>query len=123
MKITRLTPDLLQRYAAGALTPAEQHAVERLLLSDPLAAEAVEGLTRLSEDGIDPSPAHLDLRQRLQSRVQPGQRRGRVLALPVNFARYAAAAVTLLLVAGLGWWSLREAPPMPPVSETAVAPS
>ncbi len=123
MKITRLTPDLLQRYAAGTLTPAEQHAVERLLLSDPLAAEAVEGLTRLREDGIDPAPAQLDLRQRLQNRVQPRQRRGQVLALPVNFTRYAAAAVTLLLVAGLGWWASHDTPPMPTVAETAVAPS
>lgn len=123
MKITRLTPNLLQRYAAGTLTPAEQHAVERLLLSDPLAAEAVEGLTRLREDGLDPTPTHLDLRRRLQDRVQSGQRRGRVLAFPLHFARYAAAAVTVLLVAGLGWWVLRDTPPMPTVSETAVAPS
>lgn len=113
-KRLHLTPDLLRRYAAGELTPAEQHNVERQLLDDPLLAEAVEGLARMREDGVE---ATADLPARLQQRVN---RRGRVV--PLAWARYAAAATVLLAVAGLGWWALREEP-IVSSPETAVSTS
>ncbi len=102
MKITQLTPDLLRRYAAGLLTPAEQHAVERRLLDDPLAAAAVEGLARLREDGVDSVSATNDLRARLRQRVE--KRQGRVIVLA--WTRYAAAAAVLVGVVSLTWWTL-----------------
>jgi TonB family protein len=104
MKLNRLTPDLLRRYAAGLLTPAEQHAVERLLLDDPLAADAAEGLARMREDGVDAERTTADLRDRLQNRV--AKRRGRVV--PLAWTRYAAAAAVLVAVVSLGWWAFSE---------------
>lgn len=41
---TPLTPERLEAYIQGRLTPAEQHEVELLLEESPLHAEAVEGL-------------------------------------------------------------------------------
>lgn len=114
-----LTPDLLRRYAAGELTPAEQHAVERRLLDDPLAAEAVEGLARLRENEVNVETATADLRARLQHRA--AKRRGRVV--PLAWTRYAAAATVLLAVAGLGWWWLRTEPTAPEPGLTASRPA
>lgn len=122
MKTNRLTPDLLRRYAAGTLTPAEQHAVERRLLDDPLAAEAAEGLARLREEGVDADAATAAVRARLQQRV--AKRPGRVI--PLAWTRYAAAAVVLVGVAGLGWWALREEPTVSQaekMTHSAAAPS
>lgn len=118
-KRLHLTPDLLRRYAAGLLTPAEQHAVERLLLDDPLAAEAAEGLARLREDGVDVKMASGELYARLQNRV--AKRQGRVV--PLAWTRYAAAATVLLAVAGLGWWWLRNEPVAPEPAMTASRPA
>jgi len=39
----------IQRYLRGEMTPAEQHALEKAALSDPFLAEALEGLTNLTE--------------------------------------------------------------------------
>lgn len=43
-KITHLTPEMMQRYTQGKLSPAEQHAVEKYLLDNPFEAEAMEGI-------------------------------------------------------------------------------
>ncbi|MBX2894988.1 MAG: TonB family protein [Cyclobacteriaceae bacterium] len=39
----------IQRYLRGEMTPAEQHALEKAALSDPFLAEALEGLSNLTE--------------------------------------------------------------------------
>jgi TonB family protein len=39
----------IQRYLKGEMTPAEQHALEKAALSDPFLAEALEGLSNLTE--------------------------------------------------------------------------
>lgn len=39
----------IQRYLRGEMTPAEQHALEKAALNDPFLAEALEGLSNLTE--------------------------------------------------------------------------
>lgn len=39
----------IKRYLQGEMTPAEQHALEKAALSDPFLAEALEGLSNLTE--------------------------------------------------------------------------
>lgn len=39
----------IQRYLRGEMSPAEQHALEKAALSDPFLAEALEGLSNLTE--------------------------------------------------------------------------
>ena len=39
----------IQRYLRGEMSAAEQHALEKAALSDPFLAEALEGLSNLTE--------------------------------------------------------------------------
>lgn len=86
----------LRRYAAGELTPAEQHRVEKAALKNEPTEDAVEGLLALKKANIDEKAALNDLRQRLHRRVQKNERR----LIPF----YYAGAAAVVLAVGLGWW-------------------
>jgi TonB family protein len=90
-----LSEEMLQKYLAQSLSPAEMHAVEKAMLDAPFHTEAMEGWVSVPEA----TPADLaDLRARLQARVQPRQRQVRLLAPALRVA----AAVVALVVAV--WW-------------------
>ncbi|WP_128545729.1 TonB family protein [Larkinella soli] len=91
-----LTADDLRRYRAGELSPAEQHRVERLLLENPLYADALEGLDQMERQAVSPDRVRDDLRQRLKNRVERTPTRRLPLWLPA-----AAASVVLALSIGL----------------------
>jgi CarboxypepD_reg-like domain/Gram-negative bacterial TonB protein C-terminal len=86
----------LRRYAAGELTPAEQHRVEKAALQNEQTDDAVEGLLALKKENVDEKAALSDLRQRLYQRVQKNERR----LIPF----YYAGAASVVLAVGLGWW-------------------
>lgn len=86
----------LRRYAAGELTPAEQHLIEKAALQNELTDDAVEGLLALKKANIDEKAALNDLNQRLHQRVRKNERR----LIPF----YYAGAAAVVLAVGLGWW-------------------
>ena len=45
--IDKLTTDILRKYHEGKLTGQEMHRVEKMLLDDPFAAEALEGMAAM----------------------------------------------------------------------------
>ncbi|MGM9506317.1 TonB family protein [Larkinella sp. GY13] len=115
-----LTADDLRNYRAGTLSAAEQHRVERLLLENPLYADALEGLEAAEQEGIALHTASNALRERLQNRIGNPKIRRWPVWIPA-----AAASVVLALSIGL-YLRLQEKPqsermvslPAPKISAT-----
>jgi TonB family protein len=89
--------DDIRRYWSGALSHAEQHAMERAALDDPMLADAMDAFEHQAANSADLD----DLRQRIS-----GEAAAPVLpmaAKPGGFAwmRWAAAVVVLLGLGGL----------------------
>ena len=123
----QVTEEMLHRYHAGTLSAAEMHAVEHAALDDPLLAEALEGLEETSPETF--APAMEDLRGRLNSRVAAQEDKA---AAPFPLWRGLGLAASLLLILGIGWWSVNtlnspasdkalsmEAPPLEEATEQA----
>ena len=99
-----LTADDLRNYRAGTLSAADQHRVERLLLENPLYADALEGLETAEQEGVELSTASNALRERLQNRIGYPKIRRWPVWIPA-----AAASVVLALSIGL-YWQFQEKP-------------
>jgi anti-sigma factor RsiW len=65
-----LTADDLRAYRAGQLSGAALHRVERLLLENPLYADALDGLDALQQVGVSLHTHTRTLHQALQARVE-----------------------------------------------------
>ncbi|MGV3557667.1 TonB family protein [Larkinella arboricola] len=100
-----LTADDLRNYRAGVLSAAEQHRVERLLLENPLYADALEGLEAAEQEKIDLNRVSGELRQRLQNRI-PYQPKSRRMPLWVP-----AAAASVVLALGVSVYFYRQEKP------------
>ncbi|MGA0556310.1 TonB family protein [Larkinella sp. VNQ87] len=110
-----LTADDLQRYRAGLLSAPEQHRVERLLLENPLYADALEGLEAIEQQGLPLKQVSTELRGRLQTRIQGESKNRRwPFWLPV------ATAATVVLALGIGW--LVWLPQKPPTEQAMQRP-
>ncbi|MFD2785701.1 TonB family protein [Hymenobacter rubripertinctus] len=116
-----LPPELLRRYVAGELPPAEQHAVEAHTLVCDQCADVLEGLE------IQPAAVQQaslsELRHRLHARVAElaAETAPAPAALPMwNWRPLAAAAVLLLSLGVVAWLLLRGSPKTP---ETASRPA
>ena len=93
--INKLTVDMLKKYQRGELTGREMHQVERMLLEDPFAAEALEGMVEIdSEESWESIVSALN--QQIDNRIS----REKQKIVPIyRRPRSIAAAVALLLVA------------------------
>ena len=93
--IDKLTPDILKKYQEGKLTRQEMHLVEKMLLDDPFAAEALEGMESLNDTArLESIEAGLNLQ--VADRI--GKGKAKVIPIyqrPWNIA----AALVLLFVA------------------------
>ncbi|MFN8346291.1 MAG: carboxypeptidase-like regulatory domain-containing protein [Spirosomataceae bacterium] len=98
----RITPtmDRLRRYADGALSPAEQHQLEKAALLNQQLEDTLEGLQAMKAAGIEEKVVLADLSQRLRQRVRPKERR----LIPY----YYASAAAVVLTVGLSWWVIRK---------------
>lgn len=67
-----VTPELLRRYAAGTLSDADQHRVERAALDDPFVADALDGFLAMTGQSV---PLE-ELQARLERRTRPNRRLG-----------------------------------------------
>ncbi|GAB3896621.1 carboxypeptidase-like regulatory domain-containing protein [Larkinella knui] len=99
-----LTADDLRHYRAGTLSAAEQHRVERLLLENPLYADALEGLEVAEKEGVELNRASGALRERLQNRIGDQKIRRLPVWIPAT-----AASVILAVSIGL-YLRLQEKP-------------
>lgn len=108
-----ITAELLRRYVAGQASDAEQHAVERAALEDPLVADALEGFQAM------PSPVPTDLSQKLSARLASPR------PLTVIYGRRVAVAAGLVGVLATAYvllTSVPQTPPETPVVATKLAP-
>lgn len=94
------TTDELKRYAAGELSPAEQHDLERRLLQHPLESAATEGFEQLHADELSTAAPLQDLRLRLRKRTKQATERKVVIPL----WRYASVAAGIVVVLSVGYW-------------------
>lgn len=89
-----LSPELIQKYREGKLSPREMHRVERLLLENPFYAEAMEGWEKMGKDAS--LHTHMaDLKGRLQQRIDEQQK-----TIPMYRLTWQIAAAMVLLVIG-----------------------
>lgn len=95
------TPDDLKRYAAGKLTPAQQHEIEKALLKHPLENEALDGYEALQTDGVTAANVLNSLRTRLHERVEAKEDRK---VIPLWRYSAVAASIAVLLVSGYILW-------------------
>ncbi|MBX0291786.1 TonB family protein [Hymenobacter sp. HSC-4F20] len=107
-----LPVEVLRQYAAGALTPAEQHQVEAHTLDCTDCADILEGLELQPAAVTDASMA--DLRRRLGARVEELATESKPKpALGLAWQQLAAAAVLLLtLGAAVVWFALLRPVPL-----------
>ena len=100
----QLTIDDLRAYQNGLLTGADRHRVERLLLENPLYADALDGLEALHRTG-DALPAQTAiLKKALHKRVRQSATQQRLMplwttALIACILLVLAVAVYLIFVA------------------------
>lgn len=97
-KNTELTAEEIKKYLAGEASAKQMHQVEKQLLNDAFAADAAEGLEKLSAEKIDISAAMIDLKKRLDSRVKTKQKQAKIIPL----WQRVSVAVSIALVLGLG---------------------
>lgn len=102
---------LLERWASGAFTRADEATLQRLIGDDAFRREAWEGFTAL------PAEAHAEALRRLKQRLTPAPRRRRQ---QLGLTRYWVAAAAVLLLAGALYWWWADAPDSP---EQATAPT
>ncbi|WP_201977716.1 zf-HC2 domain-containing protein [Hymenobacter rubidus] len=93
----------LRAYAAGTLSPAEEHRIEAHLLDCERCADIVEGFSM--SDAATTDRAVAELRTRLQARI--GQEEPAPVAGGWAWPRIAAAAALLAAVGG-GIWTLEQ---------------
>ena len=93
--LSRLTPELMEGYAKGTLSPDLMKKVEEFLEENPFEAAAVEGLRG---HPVDLSSEMSELEDRLSRRTaaQPGS----------SFRYYWAAAISILLISALAIYLL-----------------
>lgn len=85
---------LLERWASGAFTRADEASLQRLIGDDAFRREAWEGFTALPEE------AHAEALERLKQRLPPASRQRRS-----GLMQYWIAAAAVFLLAGvLYWW-------------------
>ncbi len=94
-----LSPDDLRAYQAGQLTGAAQHRVERLLLENPLYADALEGLEALRAAGGNLGGQTHALHKALQVRIREAANPRRLMPLWV-----AMLIASVLLVLAVAIW-------------------
>ncbi|WP_303309697.1 carboxypeptidase regulatory-like domain-containing protein [Hymenobacter sp. BT730] len=93
-----LSAELLRRYIAGDIPPAQQHAIEAHTLECQQCADILEGLSQT--DAATTDQALTELHQRLQARVGAGAV-GRPMG---SMWLQAAAAILVLVIAGTFFW-------------------
>ncbi len=98
-KNTELTAEEIKKYLSGEASAKQMHQVEKQLLNDAFAADATEGLERLSAEKIDTSAAVNDLKKRLDSRVKTKQKQTKIIPLWQRVS--VAASITLFFGVGL----------------------
>ncbi len=94
-KFNKLTADILKKYHEGRLTDQEMHQVEKLLLEDPFAAEALEGIETM-QDPDHLEAITLDLNRQIDNRTS--EKKTKTIPIyqrPWNIA----AAIVMLLTA------------------------
>ncbi|GAB3302070.1 TonB family protein [Hymenobacter tenuis] len=99
-----LPVEVLRRYVAGTLEPAEQHRVEAHTLDCEQCADVLAGLELQPAAVTDASL--LDLRQRLGSRVAELAEEAKPVAAGLAWRKLAAAAVLLLTLGAVAWFTL-----------------
>lgn len=92
--LKELSPQLMQAYATGSLSPAEQYQVEKYLLDHPFEAEAIEGY--LTQTSAFEDLAGLD--KRLQERIDAEKEGAKIVPVWRKALPY-AAVFSLLIVA------------------------
>lgn len=100
---------LLERWASGAFTRADEATLQRLIGDDAFRREAWEGFTAL------PAEEHAAALERLRRRLAPASTRRRI-----GLMRYWAAAAAIFLLAGALYWWWADTPESP---EQAIAPA
>lgn len=98
-KNTDLTAQEIKKYLAGEASAKQMHQVEKQLLNDAFAADATEGLEKLSAEKIDTSAAMIDLKKRLDSRVKTKQKQTKIIPLWQRVS--VAASIALAFLTGL----------------------
>ncbi|GAB3230947.1 hypothetical protein GCM10027346_16990 [Hymenobacter seoulensis] len=96
--------EVLRRYVAGTLEPAEQHRVEAHTLDCEHCADVLAGLELQPAAVTDASL--LELRQRLGSRVAELAEETKPVAAGLAWRKLAAAAVLLLTLGAVAWFTL-----------------
>lgn len=89
-----LTLDELRAYQAGTLSATEQHRIERLLLENPLYADALEGLEAIQQAGSSLQRQTRSLHVALENRIHEAATPRRLMPLWVTSL---AASVLLVL--------------------------
>ncbi len=100
---------LLERWASGGFTRADEAALQRLIDDDAFRREAWEGFTALPEE------AHAEALERLRRQLTFAPRRQRA-----GLMQYWIAAAAVLLLAGALYWWWADVPVSP---EQAAAPA
>lgn len=98
-KNTELTAEEIKKYLSGEASATQMHQVEKQLLNDAFAADAAEGLEKLSAEKIDTSAAMKDLKKRLDSRIKTKQKHTKIIPLWQRVS--VAASIALVLGTGL----------------------
>jgi CarboxypepD_reg-like domain len=110
-----ISPDDLQNYVAGSLTPTQQHSIERDIHNEPFWNEAAEGFEALKKDNIDPKPHFNDLHARLNARITKEQKKTVAWWQNPQLLRWAA---TIALVSGVASWFLyKPTQPTPEITQ------
>lgn len=78
--------EAFRRYQNGEMLPEEQHRLEKLMLEDPMTAEAFEGFLIMSKAEHEQDQVSMELSNALNARMQSNKKN----ALPMW--TYAAAA-------------------------------
>ncbi|SDM67353.1 energy transducer TonB [Siphonobacter aquaeclarae] len=108
-----VTPELLRRYAAGTLSDAEQHRVERAALDDPFVADALDGFLAMEGKSV---PLE-ELQARLDRRTRPNRRL-------IGWAPLATAAgLAGILFLGYSLFFRTQAPLTPEIAKQSAPPA
>lgn len=109
-KHSNLTAEEIKKYLSGEAMPNEMHQIEKKLLNDAFAADAVDGFEALKTDKIDEKVGVNDLKKRLNKRVQQGKNKQKTTkTIPLWQSISIAASLLLFISVGIYYFTYNTA--------------
>ncbi len=106
-KNTNINSEEIKKYLSEKMSAKEMHQVEKQLLDDAFASDAVDGFEALNSDKINEKLVKIDLKKRLNKRISQ-EKNKEIIAKNIPLWQSISVAASVLLVLGFCFYFLTQ---------------